>query len=97
MSDQDIYKVLIDYIRDDNKWKSDLLARVGSIEAQTKLTNGRMNKIEPVVEGLQKLNETAAVTRKINWKWILGILAVIEFCFTAAFYLFMDWLKNRIN
>ncbi len=97
MSQNEIYKILIDYIQEDNRWKAETTKTVTSIEAQTKLTNGRMDKIEPVVERLEELNITNEATKKLNWRWVLGILAIIEFFFTATFYLIIDWIKQRIN
>src|SRR5690349_18999060 len=97
MPGNDIYKILIEYIQEDNRWKEQMNKTVSSIETQTKLTNGRMNKIEPIVEDLEQLRNSSEMAKKMNWKWITAILAAIQFLFTAAFYLFLDWIRKHIN
>lgn len=91
----DLYKLFIDYIQEDNKWKEAMNKTVSSIEYQTKLTNGRINKIEPVVDKLDGLSKTAAITKKVDWKWLGAGLAFAQFLAVAAFYFLIDWLRSR--
>jgi hypothetical protein len=92
---EDLYKLFIDYIREDNKWKETMNKQVSSIEYQTKLTNGRINKIEPIVDDLKRLNDASMISRQINWKYILAGASVLIFLLEAAFFFVLDWLKAR--
>jgi RNA polymerase-interacting CarD/CdnL/TRCF family regulator len=92
---EDLYKLFIDYIREDNKWKETMNKQVSSIEYQTKLTNGRINKIEPVVEDLKRLNDASIISKQINWKYILAGVSVLIFLFEAAFFFVLDWIKAK--
>jgi hypothetical protein len=69
--------------------------QVSSIEYQTKLTNGRINKIEPIVDDLKRLNDASIISKQINWKYILAGVSVLIFLLEAAFFFALDWIKAK--
>lgn len=95
MANTEIYKILIDYIQKDNDWKEVITKQVNSIEAQTKLTNGRLLKAENTISKLDMAALNKGVTSATNWKWIMGILTFIQFIVVTAFYFVIDWIKSR--
>jgi hypothetical protein len=111
MSDQDIYKVLIEYIRDDNKFKADLLKDVGEIKTQTQLTNGKVlantkrldsleskiTKVEADIIIIQKKDETNVIVKQVNWRWLATIGTAVLFLVNIIVGLIVDWIKKSIN
>jgi len=93
---EDIYKVIIDYIQEDNRWKESMNKQVASIEYQTKQTNGRLVKAESTIAKLDQISETATITHTANWKWIAGILVGVQFIFTTGIALTLDWVKKHL-
>lgn len=97
-----IYRTLIDYIRDDNNDKnsikkdlSELKSQTDRIELQTTKTNGRVTKLEGSVLVLENYDKTRVIVQKVNWKWLslfgtigLGILTIVM-------NLLVEWFKDK--
>jgi hypothetical protein len=94
---EDIYKVIIDYIQEDNRWKESMNKQVASIEYQTKQTNGRLLKVEAQVTTLDTDHIRELASKTTNWRWVLGILAGIQFLFAGFFSLFITWAKDKLS
>ncbi|MEB3215399.1 MAG: hypothetical protein VKN72_03930 [Nostocales cyanobacterium 94392] len=114
MSDRidDIYKILIEYIESDNKYKiqkQEADAR-RTLDTQKELTriNDTLVKVEKQttltngrVTALEKVQTIDKVKDKVNWKWILaivsGLVGVITFILNLLAPIIVDLIRNLIN
>ena len=99
----EIYKILIDYIQQDNKDKTDIRkdlndikVTVSRVENQTVKTNGRVTKLEGELVILQASNNKQFIIRKVNWKWLTAIGTVMLAAFSLISDFLVEWLKYKL-
>lgn len=111
MPNQEIYTMLFEYIKDDNNFKRELLNRVGAIETQTKITNGKvinntariigleevLGKVKGDVIIIQQKESTGVVVKEINWKWIAALGSIAFFLVNLTITFIVKFLDRIIK
>jgi len=104
MSDRidEIYKILITYIQQDNEDKNKMKEKLAnientlqSVEVQTIKTNGRVTKSEGDILILQGNDNRRATIYKINWAWLSAIGGIAMIILTFVIDLLKDFISNK--
>lgn len=98
----EIYKTLIDYIREDNNDKTAIRrdlnvikAQADRIEEQTTKTNGRVTKLEGEFLLIQDEDKKQIIIGAFKKKQIAALFAIIGGIWSVVSVAVYSWLQNK--
>src|SRR4051812_5671465 len=97
-----IYKILINYIQDDNKDKAairkdlaDSKEQLGRIETQTTKTNGRVTKLESQFLLIEDKDKKQVIIGAFKKKQVAVVLGLIAGAWSLVSVLVYAWLQKK--